>query len=116
MRSTQDSVALERTAGNALQLMAEAVYSPAFLDFRPSLVAAGVLTSARKAAGVWPFWPSSLAQLTGAPRLCPKRWRLFLHMRGAPVSLRQTAGAHRVHGVGTAQRLLQAVSGVTVAQ
>ena len=63
----QDSVALERTAGNALQLMAEAVYSPAFLDFRPSLVAAGVLTSSRKAAGVWPFWPSSLAQLTGVP-------------------------------------------------
>lgn len=61
----QDSVALERTAGNALQLMAEVVYSPSFLDFRPSLVAAGVLTSSRKAAGVWPFWPSSLAQLTG---------------------------------------------------
>jgi len=61
----QDSVALERTAGSALQLMADVVYSPSFLDFRPSLVAAGVLTSSRKAAGVWPFWPSSLAQLTG---------------------------------------------------
>ncbi len=58
-------MALERAAGNALQLMAEVVYSPGFLDFRPSLVAAGVLTSSRKAAGVWPFWPSSLAQLTG---------------------------------------------------
>ena len=74
MRFMQDSVALERTAGNALQLMAEAVYSPAFLDFRPSLVAAGVLTSSRKAAGVWPFWPSSLAQLTGVPSFsaCPR--------------------------------------------
>ena len=67
----QDSVALERTAGNALQLMADVVYSPSFLDFRPSLVAAGVLTSSRKAAGVWPFWPSSLAQLTGQLPACP---------------------------------------------
>ena len=64
-------MALERTAGNALQLMAEVVYSPSFLDFRPSLVAAGVLTSSRKAAGVWPFWPSSLAQLTGPPSNFP---------------------------------------------
>jgi hypothetical protein len=61
----QDSVALERTAGDALQMMAEAVYAPGFLEFRPSLVAAGVLTSARRAAGAWPFWPLSLAQLTG---------------------------------------------------
>jgi hypothetical protein len=62
----QDSAALERTAGEALQMMAEAVYAGGFLDFRPSLVAAGVLTSARRAAGAWPFWPSSLALLTGA--------------------------------------------------
>ena len=77
----QDSVALERTAGNALQLMAEAVYSPAFLDFRPSLVAAGVLTSSRKAAGVWPFWPSSLAQLTGMLSFWLSRWVLALLTR-----------------------------------
>ena len=81
VRFMQDSVALERTAGNALQLMAEAVYSPAFLDFRPSLVAAGVLTSSRKAAGVWPFWPSSLAQLTGVPSFWLKRWLSFHSMR-----------------------------------
>ncbi len=46
-------------------MMAEAVYAGGFLEFRPSLVAAGVLTSARRAAGAWPFWPSSLALLTG---------------------------------------------------
>lgn len=63
--AAQDSAALERTAGQALQMMAEAVYAGGFLEFRPSLVAAGVLTSARRAAGAWPFWPSSLVQLTG---------------------------------------------------
>lgn len=54
-------------------MMAEAVYASGFLDFRPSLVAAGVLTSARRAAGAWPFWPSSLAALTGAPPPPPSR-------------------------------------------
>ena len=58
-------MALQRAAGDALQVMAEAVFAPGFLEFPPSLVAAGVLTSSRRAAGAWPFWPASLAQLTG---------------------------------------------------
>ena len=86
----QDSVALERTAGNALQLMAEVVYSPSFLDFRPSLVAAGVLTSSRKAAGVWPFWPSSLAQLTGPPSNFPSSVFLWQNLHKS-VALRTQA-------------------------
>jgi hypothetical protein len=67
----QDAAALQRAAGDALQVMAQAVFAPGFLQFPPSLVAAGVLTSARRAAGVWPFWPASLAQLTGTPAPSP---------------------------------------------
>ena len=96
----QDSVALERTAGNALQLMAEAVYSPAFLDFRPSLVAAGVLTSSRKAAGVWPFWPSSLAQLTGVPSFWPQGLPFHLFHDEHWFLLRLAASARSKLGVG----------------
>lgn len=42
------------------------MYATGFLDFPVSLVAAGVLVSARRAAGAWPFWPAALALLTGA--------------------------------------------------
>ena len=58
---------LERMAGDAMAMMADAVFAPGFLDFAPSLVAAAVLVSARHAAGAWPFWPAALALLTGAP-------------------------------------------------
>lgn len=82
--AAQDSAALERTAGEALQMMAEAVYAGGFLEFRPSLVAAGVLTSARRAAGAWPFWPSSLAQLTGD---CPVLCLATPHLQGPSTEL-----------------------------
>ncbi len=65
----QDAATLERVTGDSLAMMEEAVYSTGFLDFPVSLVAAGVLVSARRAAGAWPFWPAALALLTGA-HLC----------------------------------------------
>ncbi|KAK9831377.1 hypothetical protein WJX81_007406 [Elliptochloris bilobata] len=61
----QDAAALERVTGDSLAMMEEAVYATGFLDFPVSLVAAGVLVSARRAAGAWPFWPAALALLTG---------------------------------------------------
>ena len=62
----QDAATLERVTGDSLAMMEEAVYATGFLDFPVSLVAAGVLVSARRAAGAWPFWPAALALLTGA--------------------------------------------------
>ena len=62
----QDAATLERVTGDSLAMMEEAVYATGFLDFPVSLVAAGMLVSARRAAGAWPFWPAALALLTGA--------------------------------------------------
>ncbi|CAL8469671.1 g9212 [Coccomyxa elongata] len=113
----QDSAALERTAGEALQMMAEAVYAGGFLEFRPSLVAAGVLTSARRAAGAWPFWPSSLAQLTGYDNPSAGQFRAAvdcadqLHRRRSPqdhLELTQQLSA-------TKAQLLQLTSSPTAA-
>ena len=64
----QDGATLERVTGDSLNMMEEAMYATGFLDFPVSLVAAGILVSARRAAGAWPFWPAALALLTGAVR------------------------------------------------
>ena len=68
LSSAQDAATLERVTGDSLAMMEEAVYATGFLDFPVSLVAAGVLVSARRAAGAWPFWPAALAFLTGTGR------------------------------------------------
>ena len=39
---------------------------PALLDFPPSLVTAGLVYVARRAAGTYPAWPPCLGALTGA--------------------------------------------------
>jgi hypothetical protein len=76
--------------GDSLAMMEEAVYSTGFLDFPVSLVAAGVLVSARRAAGAWPFWPAALALLTGARLppviLCHARRRAGRRVPGVPAS------------------------------
>ncbi|KAK9810087.1 hypothetical protein WJX72_004590 [[Myrmecia] bisecta] len=61
----QDPKARHRLAGPAMTLMAEAVFVPTFLQYRPSLVAAAVLYTARRAQGTYPFWPAALGMLTG---------------------------------------------------
>ena len=43
----------------------ETLTDMAFLNCRPSVIAAAVLYVERRASGIIPFWPSSLAKLTG---------------------------------------------------
>lgn len=52
-------------AGCAMMLAASTVHSPALLEFAPSVVAAAVLYTERRMRGLLPFWPASLAKLTG---------------------------------------------------
>ena len=46
------------------QLMSQCLFDNDFLNYRPSVVAAGVLYAQRRASGQLPFWPSVLATLT----------------------------------------------------
>ena len=62
--SCYDSMPVTLVAGNSLAVLTEALQSAAFLDIRPSLAAAALLTSCRKMIGSIPAWPSSLEQLT----------------------------------------------------
>ena len=47
------------------RLMAEALSDASFLNCRPSIVAAGILYTSRRARGIVPYWPSVLAKMTG---------------------------------------------------
>jgi pentatricopeptide repeat domain-containing protein 1 len=51
--------------GHALAALNQAACQPALRAMRPSALAAAVLLASRKATGATPFWPSTLAGLTG---------------------------------------------------
>eukprot|EP00887_Chlorella_sp_A99_P000227 scaffold13.g227.t1 len=56
---------LSAAAGPAtMRLLAKAACDPGLHDCRPSLLAAAVLRAGRRAAGITPFWPETLATLT----------------------------------------------------
>lgn len=61
----QDPVSAQRVAGNALQAISNVIYESNLAQYPPSVVAASVLYLARKQAGTYPFWPLTLANLTG---------------------------------------------------
>lgn len=50
---------------SAVNLARKAALSPAFVRFRPSVVAAACLLRAREALGLGPAWPRTLASMTG---------------------------------------------------
>ncbi len=52
-------------AGCAMMLAASTVHSLPLLEFAPGMVAAAVLFTERRMRGLLPFWPASLAKLTG---------------------------------------------------
>ncbi|KAI8474968.1 MAG: hypothetical protein J3K34DRAFT_465323 [Monoraphidium minutum] len=52
-------------AGLPIMLAVEALFDMSLLNCRPSAVAAAVLYAERRARGAVPFWPSSLAKMTG---------------------------------------------------
>ena len=52
-------------AGTALSLVHESISDMAFLNCRPSVIAAATIYAERRARGIIPFWPSMLAKLTG---------------------------------------------------
>ena len=55
----------QRVAGNALQAISLVIYESNLAVYPPSVVAASVLFLARRQAGTYPFWPRTLADLTG---------------------------------------------------
>lgn len=59
------SQTLWSAAGTSLELLPKAVSHESFRGEEPSVVAAASLIAGRKAAGLSPFWPTSLQSLTG---------------------------------------------------
>jgi hypothetical protein len=60
-----DDKAAESLAGRAFSLVDDCLGEMAFLNCRPSVIAAAVLYTDRRARGVIPFWPTMLAKVTG---------------------------------------------------
>jgi len=63
--NSMDDKAAELLAGRAFSLADDCLGEMAFLNCRPSVVAAAVLYTDRRARGVIPFWPTMLAKVTG---------------------------------------------------
>jgi pentatricopeptide repeat domain-containing protein 1 len=55
----------EAISGDSVALCTECMSDTAFLNCRPSIVAAAVVYADRRSRGAIPFWPSALAKLTG---------------------------------------------------
>lgn len=55
----------EAILGDSVALCTECISDTAFLNCRPSIVAAAVIYADRRSRGAIPFWPSALAKLTG---------------------------------------------------
>lgn len=60
-----DEASAAAMAGRAVALVTDCLTDMAFLNCRPSVIAAAVLYTDRRARGVIPFWPTMLAKLTG---------------------------------------------------
>lgn len=60
-----DQAASIAMAGTSLHLVSECASDMTFLNCRPSVIAAAVMYTDRRARGVIPFWPTMLAKLTG---------------------------------------------------
>ncbi|KAL4442119.1 hypothetical protein ABPG77_011380 [Micractinium sp. CCAP 211/92] len=60
-----DGPSMAAMAGRAMQLVTECLTEMAFLNCRPSVIAAALLYVERRSRGLIPFWPSMLAKLTG---------------------------------------------------
>ncbi|KAK9820095.1 hypothetical protein WJX72_006068 [[Myrmecia] bisecta] len=60
-----DQDSLQTIAGGAFTLIRESLSDMAFLNCRPSVIAAAVIYAERRSRGIVPFWPSMLAKLTG---------------------------------------------------
>lgn len=60
-----DTAAATAMGGRAKQLSRDALIDMAFLNCRPSVIAAALLYVERRSRGAIPFWPSMLAKLTG---------------------------------------------------
>jgi hypothetical protein len=60
-----DTAAATAMGGRAKQLSRDALRDMAFLNCRPSVIAAALLYVERRSRGAIPFWPSMLAKLTG---------------------------------------------------
>lgn len=57
-------------AGYAIMMSVEALYDVSLLNCRPSVVAAALVYAERRLRGAVPFWPSTLAKLTGYEDMC----------------------------------------------
>lgn len=60
-----DAPSAAAMAGRSVRLVADCLTDMAFLNCRPSVIAAALLYVERRSRGIIPFWPSMLAKLTG---------------------------------------------------
>lgn len=60
-----DKAGIYGIAGLPIMLVVESLFETALLNCRPSVVAAALLYAERRQRGAVPFWPSTLAKMTG---------------------------------------------------
>ncbi|GMH32210.1 hypothetical protein BSKO_00044 [Bryopsis sp. KO-2023] len=75
-------------------MLSDALSSPAFLNFRPSVLAAAILYHDRSTRGWVPYWPTSLAQITGYGDVTSPEMRGAIH---AIIDLEQSNHCPRNH-------------------
>lgn len=61
----QDRAGMYGIAGLPIMMVVESLFEVSLLNCRPSVVAAALLYAERRQRGAVPFWPSTLAKLTG---------------------------------------------------
>ncbi|KAK9815102.1 hypothetical protein WJX73_007516 [Symbiochloris irregularis] len=59
-----DQESVQMLAGSAFSLVRDSISDMAFLNCRPSVIAAAIIYAERRARGIIPFWPSMLSKLT----------------------------------------------------
>ncbi|CAK0783776.1 hypothetical protein CVIRNUC_006976 [Coccomyxa viridis] len=60
-----DTGTMHAVAGCAFQLVTQSLPDIAFLNCRPSVIAAAIVYAERRSRGIIPFWPSMLSKLSG---------------------------------------------------
>lgn len=76
----------------------EALTDMAFLNCRPSVIAAAVIYAERRARGIIPFWPSMLAKLSGYDNMSTPELSVAIKARAPGVPSPLHACMHAASG------------------
>ena len=69
--------------GDPVLQVNESLTDMAFLNCRPSVIAAAVIYAERRARGIIPFWPSMLAKLSGYDNMSTPELSVAIKVRAA---------------------------------